>query len=966
MNLNVSSYNCCSLVKNIDIVRKLTEMHDIVFLQETFITNDNIGILDFVNENCYTISVGALYSEKSMLSMSGRPMGGMACIWKKDSTFKVKLAYSDSDCMVIEVINDNIKCVFVNVYIRSNLGDPVSLNNYLENLSKLEEILNDYPDTSVFYIGDFNSDPFNISWNNLNNFITRNNLICYDLNMLDISTCTYVSYSNNQCKWLDHFIGRTTENIDVRSINVLKNLIGSDHLPVEVCISIPDSTCINSGIIELNNFNNCRIKWDALSVDQLQKISSDASSIQGVFRDFNVYKNCLGLGCNSSKCLENINKMYDTIVESVSYASSQFQTSELKKNKFKVIPGWNRMVKDLHDIAREQFIAWLEAGRPREGPLFMLMKETRSRFKAALNECKNNEMHERSVSFQNSFNNKDMKAFWGDIKKCKGKTASSLFIDGEVDVNKILNIFTDKFLINDLNNNSTVDRDLFERELDYKIQNGYKSNIIISNYTLRKLISGLNYGQGHDDINSKFLKYVDDSFVDNIVFFINMCYVHCFIPKELLKGDITPIVKNKVESSSDSGNYRPVMQSSCILKLIESHLLEYISEKVNLCNKQFGFKQGVSTAHACLLLKEAVNNYLGKKGEAVTCYIDFSKAFDRVNHYKLGRILIDKNVPCDIVKLLIMYFRNQTARINWNLNKGDFHNIESGVRQGGILSPFLFKLYIDDVLSDMSKLDVGCIMGISRLNVLAYADDVVLIADTIDNLEILYSFFKQRVDNIDLLINRTKTKCMIFNKSLRHNNPEYICLMGDKIDVVSSYKYLGNIIVDNLCDSHDIELKLQNFYKSFYSMYRYFNFLNLDTFLYIFNSYCMPSYGTELWFSHNIFNKQIFKVFHVAYSNALKRIVGVPRYYSSHFVANMCNQFLFNHIVSINQLRFFKRVLKTNNSIFILNRYFLSHGLFAKHVNTNFKNYYNVQIRDNDVDALVSRVQYVQNYERVI
>ena len=60
-----------------------------------------------------------------------------------------------------------------------------------------------------------------------------------------------------------------------------------------------------------------------------------------------------------------------------------------------------------------------------------------------------NEMHERSVPFQNSYNNKDMKAFLGNIKKCKGKSASSLFIDGEMGVNKTLNIFSDKFLIND-------------------------------------------------------------------------------------------------------------------------------------------------------------------------------------------------------------------------------------------------------------------------------------------------------------------------------------------------------------------------------------------------------------------------------------------------------------------------------------------------------------------------------------
>ena len=92
------------------------------------------------------------------------------------------------------------------------------------------------------------------------------------------------------------------------------------------------------------------------------------------------------------------------------------------------------------------------------------------------------------------------------------------------------------------------------------------------------------------------------------------------------------------------------------------------------------------------------------------------------------------------------YLRNQSARIIWNNIKGEYINIEKGVRQGGILSPLLFKLYIDDVLNDISNLDIGCKLGIVRLNILAYADDFVLMANSRSALCMLMkSYYKKLV-----------------------------------------------------------------------------------------------------------------------------------------------------------------------------------------------------------------------------
>ena len=169
----------------------------------------------------------------------------------------------------------------------------------------------------------------------------------------------------------------------------------------------------------------------------------------------------------------------------------------------------------------------------------------------------------------------------------------------------------------------------------------------------------------------------------------------------------------------------------------------------------------------------------------------------------------------------------------------------------------------------------------------------------------------------------------------------------------------------NLDDVLDIDDKLHSFYKSFYSMIRHFKYINVSTLLFIFNSFCLPSYGLSLWNSHNVFNKCIFRTFDIAYSNALKQICQKPKYSSSHEVAISCNMLLLKHLVALNQIRFLHKLnnFKKINSVFNLNYYFIKSGSFSSHVFNVFKNFYGVCPFNNDIQALCSRIFYLQRNE---
>ena len=90
--------------------------------------------------------------------------------------------------------------------------------------------------------------------------------------------------------------------------------------------------------------------------------------------------------------------------------------------------------------------------------------------------------------------------------------------------------------------------------------------------------------------------------------------------------------------------------------------------------------------------------------------------------------------------------------------------IPRGIRQGGVTSALLFNIYIDEILSKMKDLNIGCRMGISKVNVQAYADDLVLLSPTSSGLKKLIDYLSDLLDIHELEINTDKTKVVIFSK----------------------------------------------------------------------------------------------------------------------------------------------------------------------------------------------------------
>ena len=91
-----------------------------------------------------------------------------------------------------------------------------------------------------------------------------------------------------------------------------------------------------------------------------------------------------------------------------------------------------------------------------------------------------------------------------------------------------------------------------------------------------------------------------------------------------------------------------------------------------------------------------------------TCFLAASKAFDRVEHWSLFKKVINRNVPLVVVRLLVHWYKQQTLCVNWGRNTSSFFTVSNGVREGGMLSPFLFTLYVDELSHQPNNCKVGC------------------------------------------------------------------------------------------------------------------------------------------------------------------------------------------------------------------------------------------------------------------
>ncbi|KAL0849238.1 hypothetical protein ABMA28_013570 [Loxostege sticticalis] len=152
------------------------------------------------------------------------------------------------------------------------------------------------------------------------------------------------------------------------------------------------------------------------------------------------------------------------------------------------------------------------------------------------------------------------------------------------------------------------------------------------------------------------------------------------------------------------------------------------------------------------------------------------------------------------------WYSNQTNFVRWADSLSGAYVLECGVRQGGLTSPKLFNIYMNDLIVELSSMRVGCRIDGVSINNISYADDMVLLSPTVGGLREMLKVCETYATERGLTYNVKKTEYMVFEAAGKcHNIAVNITLNGLSVKRVTNFKYLGHIITGDLKDDADIE-----------------------------------------------------------------------------------------------------------------------------------------------------------------
>lgn len=316
---------------------------------------------------------------------------------------------------------------------------------------------------------------------------------------------------------------------------------------------------------------------------------------------------------------------------------------------------------------------------------------------------------------------------------------------------------------------------------------------------------GENKSAGIDGIRARDLKTHADIFAPIISRCINLSLTEAKIPQTLKTAVVRPIYKGGAKTSLS--NYRPISIlatiEKCLEEVVSRRLLNFVEKHSVLHEKQYGFQKNKSTGKLLGEFTNTVHESLNKNHHVLVLFMDFSKAFDTLNHGKLLEALNRLGVRGTLANWLENYLSRRSFRVKINDTYSDDTAVLLGVPQGSKLGPILFILFTNELLR-VFKNSIP----------FAFADDTAIVVkhrclDTA--LQIMQNEFEKAVrwchDN-GLVLNPSKTKMMhirgphlkVTRRSISFRSS--ICqntYQDEVIEVVESYKYLGVII-----DSHFI------------------------------------------------------------------------------------------------------------------------------------------------------------------
>ena len=735
--LQIVSFNCKSIKSCSATVRDLIRQNDFVLIQEHWLFEGQLNLIGEIDANVNYAAKGVDKYDPPPPIYLPRGYGGVAIIWKMNLDSIIKTLDDGRErIQCVEVLGkDNNNLILISIYLPST-GSRDHYEEFKDTIDQLNEIVLKYQDTHYIIIGgDLNEDLGNIDRINkrkdyLENFVKETGL------KYDNEGKTFVKVNGEECSELDYFLHKLGK-IKPTHKQVLNSVMNntSDHHPIKMKILYGisnDADCKNL----TKDCTNRAVKWDKVDIDLYVAITNEQSD------------SILNMPLET---LEQATSVLEQVHGFLNDAAATCASNKPRYNAKPKLNVWSPDIKLALDEMRKYYAQWVKQGKIKdpENNIYQQRLRTKKEFRrqVLIENAKVKDTEKQRIMETRT---KDTKLFHQLVKinrKNRGNAIMDLHV-GDICMSGEQNVmegFKQHFRNLATPEESTVlENRQYHQQVEYEI--GLITEMVKDKNIppatleeLQKAIKSINKGKSADiyGITVEHILHAGKNLEMLLLNLINIIFKEGKVPDMLKEGLLTPVFKNKGEKNMAT-NYRGITVLPVLNKVIETIVKLRINPAVLITQNvtQRGFTAGSGPANAALPVEEIYREAKDNNQEYELVLLDAKSAFDVVIHSHLMKRLYHAGIDDKHWTIIQSMHTNATSAVKWNGKTSELFNVLQGVRQGGILSTDLYKLYINPLLNMLETSNLGCRIGNILCNTSACADDVALMSKKTTDMQV--------------------------------------------------------------------------------------------------------------------------------------------------------------------------------------------------------------------------------------